>query len=384
MKVHPLSNAKGVTRPCELCAKPSHIQCSKCKVTFYCEESHQKTDFHGIHALICPLLGPLRIKDAVLGSEEERAERLRATTLQFLELLRISKTQAQKLLFQAQYDIAIPAALQSLRASVQVYGQDSIEVVYVLMFYIIRPAYLLLGEASIGLRQYEEAEKYLSLAKWAILKDKSGTERNLLKSRLHRNFGQLYLAVTSYLQKQEKFEAAINELSLDIYHSSLESGAESLTVCGGLYYLANTFKAMDPPSAPSKENSANSKELLVPAPDERRLSFLPAAMINQKTATNLAIYTEIIKIYRLQLSIHANEIQDTESTGKWLDSAQLAESVQILTHIFESRKKQTNLINAAESLLILSQVQFYCGCFELAKENASIAAECTYIINFSL
>lgn len=57
------------------------------------------------------------------------------------ELLRISQQQAYKFLFEGQYALAIPAALQSLRFSMQISGSDSIELV---------PSYLILGEASIG------------------------------------------------------------------------------------------------------------------------------------------------------------------------------------------------------------------------------------------
>jgi hypothetical protein len=58
-----------------------------------------------------------------------------------MQLLDIAKTEAHKKLFEGQYDLAIPAALQALRFSISVYGQHSVEV---------GPGYLLLGEASIG------------------------------------------------------------------------------------------------------------------------------------------------------------------------------------------------------------------------------------------
>ena len=57
------------------------------------------------------------------------------------------------------------------------------------------------------MKRYAEAEDYLSLAKWAILKAKNCD--NSVKSKLHRNFGQLYAA-------QEQYDKAIYQLALDV------------------------------------------------------------------------------------------------------------------------------------------------------------------------
>jgi hypothetical protein len=152
MKVHtttninPLSNPKGLKKECELCGKPAYLQCKTCCVTFYCDKDHQAVDFKGIHEKICMRLIPLRTPLSILGSEEERTLREKQTRSQKLELLMISKNEAQRLLFEGHYDLAVPAALQALRFSMQVFGKDSIELV---------PAYLLLGEADIGLKQYK-------------------------------------------------------------------------------------------------------------------------------------------------------------------------------------------------------------------------------------
>jgi tetratricopeptide (TPR) repeat protein len=99
-------------------------------------------------------------------------------------LLEISRTEAHKKLYQSEYQAAIPAALQALRCSMDLFGQDSINIV---------PSYLLLGEASIGLKEYNQAEEYLSLAKWAIIKSKVVGEYEI-EAQLHHNFGLLYLA----------------------------------------------------------------------------------------------------------------------------------------------------------------------------------------------
>lgn len=56
-------------------------------------------------------------------------------------MIDLTQTRGQKLLFEGKYEYAIPAAMQSLKFAIQVYGLDSIELV---------PSYLILGEACIG------------------------------------------------------------------------------------------------------------------------------------------------------------------------------------------------------------------------------------------
>lgn len=118
-----------------------------------------------------------------------------------MHLLEITKIEAHKKLFEGNYELAIPAALQALRFSMEVYGHDSIQLV---------PSYLLLGESSIGLKQYKQAEDYLSLAKWAVLKVESACHPTI-RAQLHRNLGMLYSSKGNY-------EDALQELAHDVIH----------------------------------------------------------------------------------------------------------------------------------------------------------------------
>ena len=56
-------------------------------------------------------------------------------------MIELCRTEGQKLLFEGRYDRVVPAALESLKFSIEVFGLSSIELV---------PSYLILGEASIG------------------------------------------------------------------------------------------------------------------------------------------------------------------------------------------------------------------------------------------
>ena len=53
----------------------------------------------------------------------------------------------------------IPGALRFLRFSQKVFGDNSVRVV---------PAYLLLAEAQLGLGRTQQAEEFLSMARWNV------------------------------------------------------------------------------------------------------------------------------------------------------------------------------------------------------------------------
>ncbi len=102
--------------------------------------------------------------------------------------------------------------------------------------YIYRTIYLLLGEASTGLSRYQQAEEYLSLAKYAILKKPDCSYS--LRSQLHRNFGRLFpfgspnLTTQSYFSLG-KYDEALEQLANDVYYSSLQFGPENTSTSGG-------------------------------------------------------------------------------------------------------------------------------------------------------
>lgn len=226
--INPLANPKGKKLGCELCGKPAYIQCKHCRLTYYCDTEHEIIDFKGIHEKICQLLIPLRTPDAVFGSQEERIERATVKKTRRMQLLEITKIEAHKKLFEGHYDLAVPAALQVLRFSIEVYGPDAIELV---------PAYLLLGEASIGLKQYVQAEDYLSLAKWAVLKVDSVCHP-AIRAQLHRNLGLLFSSKGDY-------QESLKQLANDVYFSSVATHPDHIDVSGGYYNLANVFQKLN-------------------------------------------------------------------------------------------------------------------------------------------
>uniref|UniRef100_A0A1I8GPJ1 MYND-type domain-containing protein n=1 Tax=Macrostomum lignano TaxID=282301 RepID=A0A1I8GPJ1_9PLAT len=221
--LYPLANAKGTDLLCELCQKPAFIQCSKCRVTYYCGPEHQRADWIGIHAKICDELAVLRKPVPFLTSEKDRREKREELIQQQLRMIVITRTTGQKLLFENHFEEAVPAALQSLKFAIDVHGSSSVELV---------PSYLILGEASIGLQRLSQAEEYLSQAQWTVLK--TDNPSNAIKSQLHRNLGLLFSAKGDYGR-------ALENLAIDIFHASDEYGTEDIRVSGGYFSMANIF-----------------------------------------------------------------------------------------------------------------------------------------------
>ncbi|KAJ3374600.1 Zinc finger MYND domain-containing protein 12 [Allomyces arbusculus] len=222
--INPLANPKGVKHECELCARPAHFVCPDCRSTYYCDKEHQMLDHTAIHGKICAILKQLRSPVAFLGSEEERKNKEREILDLRKSLLTVTRTDAQKLLFEGEFAYAIPAALQALRCAMAIYGHHSLELV---------PCYLLLGEASIGLHQYNQAEEYLASAKWALVKSPSS---NLaVQAKLARNFGLLY-----HSRHQSRDAAAY--LARAIFYASQHLGdPDHIHVAGAYFQLGQVF-----------------------------------------------------------------------------------------------------------------------------------------------
>ncbi|XP_074655007.1 zinc finger MYND domain-containing protein 12-like [Tubulanus polymorphus] len=223
MTLNPLANPKGVKLVCELCQKPAFIQCTDCRVTYYCGVEHQRADWLGIHEKICQLLIPLRTATPFIASEEDRQKRRFQILEKQRQMIDLTRTTGQKLLFESKHEEAVPAAMQSLRFAIDVHGIASIELV---------PSYLILGEASIGLDRLNQAEQYLAQAQWTVLKTPECS--NAIRSKLYRNLGLLYAA-------KGDFSEALRSLADDIWYASNEFGSDDIRTSGGYFHMANVF-----------------------------------------------------------------------------------------------------------------------------------------------
>lgn len=184
---------------------------------------HQDCDWRSFHQTICSHLPGLRNPAPLAGSTEERSRRKQQTERLQADLAHAASAAASGFLLSGDFDLAIPAALHCLRLTVAVHGNNSPELV---------PAYLQLGEASVGLNRLGQAEEYLALARWLVLKHPSTPV--LLQARLHRLTGRLQ-------QEQGKVESAIREYAHGVYWAACATGPKSAQVAEAAFYLGSAL-----------------------------------------------------------------------------------------------------------------------------------------------
>ncbi|CAF1378936.1 unnamed protein product [Adineta steineri] len=226
--VYPLAFPKSIAHKCEICGKTASRMCAKCRVTFYCSEEHQIADNVGIHDKICPTLATLRSKQPFLPSEEERRDRDHEIREKKLHLIEVTRMIGERHVFQNRYDAAIPAALASLKLAMDVYGPRSVELI---------PSYLILSEASLGLKQLNQCWEYLSQAQYTVLQQQNQAPP-AITSQVARNMAQLSIA-------RKDYDEAARHLANDIYDASLYYGTEHYKVAGGYFLLGKVFKLMN-------------------------------------------------------------------------------------------------------------------------------------------
>ncbi|NXO87285.1 ZMY12 protein, partial [Sitta europaea] len=185
--------------------------------------SHQRTDWISIHSHICPLLIPVLGPQPCFHSKKDRTRGKEQLLRRQESLIAVALSTAQAFVWAGKPLEAIPAALQALRFSSQVFGSGSIQLVLI---------YLLLAEASVGIRRLRQAAKYLSQAQWIILQTPDCSAA--LQSKLHRGLGLLSIA-------EGNLDQALYHLANDVYLATAEFGLNSVEVSGGYFNMANIF-----------------------------------------------------------------------------------------------------------------------------------------------
>ncbi|CAH8592444.1 unnamed protein product [Dicrocoelium dendriticum] len=224
---YPLANPKGTDYKCEICGKPALLQCSLCRVTFYCGTEHLKLDWVGIHEKICIKLMAIRKPVSFIASEDGRRKARDELQQTNLDMVKLTQLVGQKLLFEGKHEEAVPAALQCLKFTAEAYGLASAELV---------SPYLILAESSIGLGRMCQAEGYLAQAQWTLLKTQHECS-NAIRSQLHRKLGLFYAA-------KEDYESALENLAKDIFYASCEYGTDHIRTAGGYFQMAEVFHAI--------------------------------------------------------------------------------------------------------------------------------------------
>ncbi|XP_034001261.1 zinc finger MYND domain-containing protein 12 [Trematomus bernacchii] len=217
-KIISLALPKGTEKLCELCQKTAHLQCTKCRVTFYCDAEHQQADWVGIHERICQMLVTIR-SPTLLSLQQAECIQSQLVKAELIEMCRLV---AQSKLSEGKHQEALPAAQFCLRCSKDVHGPRSVQMV---------PAYLLLAEANMGMGNLAWAAELLSQAEWAALKSSD----HAVHQRLHRCLGRLHTATGN-------LEAALFNFANDVnILASEEYGLDSTVTRGGYFLMANVY-----------------------------------------------------------------------------------------------------------------------------------------------
>ena len=323
LTLNTLAFPKGKLPRCELTGLPAAVQCVTPHITlYYATKEHAEEAWHGIMHKIAPLLGPLRAPSVVVGSEEDRAKREYTMEMSKKALIDLCTQEASKFLVAGRYELALPGAIQALAFLKDIHGEGAVE--------MIAP-YLQLAEANLGLGRFQQAEEFLSLANWSILKNPDCS--NNLRSQLHRNFGKLYSA-------QGKLDQALVELSHDIYCSSLEAGPEHIDTSAGYYHTASVFYAQ------------------------------------HRIENALAFYDKVVDIwYKFLVSARSN----ADLAGS-LGESQQQEAMDMLDHVLSTRVKLLGdgHIATGEAKYTLGLLNLFAGKVDPAREHVQ-AACATYM-----
>lgn len=119
----------------------------------------------------------------------------------------------------------IKIAFQAVKFSKELDGEKALS--------LVEP-YLQLSLCCLGMKQFNKAEEYLSLARWIVLTDFNCEDK--VRARMHMLKGRISIA-------QGLFDASKPDFADAVYYSSRYYGAESIVSAIGYYRLGDVFLA---------------------------------------------------------------------------------------------------------------------------------------------
>ena len=265
---------------CEICGNTADRKCNKCQVTFYCCSEHQSLDYESIHEKCCSILQELRAPSKCITENERKKQKARHMELT-QNLLKKCLKQSENFLMKQEHEFAIPSSLQSLKCAKFIFGKSNIRLV---------PILLTLSRACLGASRMKQSEQFLSMSK--VIMHQCKCNDYLLKSQFHRLYGRLHAM-------NNRFEKALQELSYDIYFSSLAAGPQHIRTAAGFYQISQVL------------------------------------LKQQKTESALEFYTKIVSIWMdFLIDLEGNGIDIIKELGR----NQINEATIMLQMILDARK----------------------------------------------
>jgi tetratricopeptide (TPR) repeat protein len=211
---------------CDLTGQRAQVQLTAKNFTaYYASRELAEQAWHGIMKKIGHLLMPLVQEIQHVGTNDERQRRDHEIKNGKRLVIDFCLKESSKLMSEDNYVLAIPAAVQALKFCKELDGDKSLSVV---------EPNLHLGQAFLGLKEFNKALENLSLARWIVLNNPNCSERT--RSRLHMLVGRVFAA-------QGNFDSAKEEFASSVYCSSNHNGPESIATSMGYFRLGDVFLA---------------------------------------------------------------------------------------------------------------------------------------------
>lgn len=140
-------------------------------------------------------------------------------------LLEMAQAEARRLLVEGDAQASVEGGLRTLKLKEAYFGTGSLQLV---------PSYFHLARTNQYLDKFKQAEEFLSLAQWNILKHPDADVS--LKAELHQTFGLLYAS-------DGKLDLALRQLSQATYFLTILNGPNHILTSFGYFDLGNVFAA---------------------------------------------------------------------------------------------------------------------------------------------
>lgn len=157
------------------------------------------------------------------NSSAQRSKQRQNVELGLEAIIEVALSQSNVLLQDGDFRGALERGLKTLQFVQEMYGPNSIEQ--------IEP-YFLLAKANQYLKRYKQAEEFLSIAQWTIIKNVQTPPH--VRAELHQNFGLLYVG-------KGNIEKSIDHLATSVYYLALLHGSDHLITSFGYFNLGNVF-----------------------------------------------------------------------------------------------------------------------------------------------